>query len=82
MAKCGLCTKEMLSNVSCVKRVYVLTNGKKFEAIKSNEERCHDCACKKGHYHHIGCDMERCPNCRGQFISCDCDFLNEMEIHS
>lgn len=35
-------------------------------------ERCHDCAAKYGEYHHFGCDIERCPKCGGQIISCDC----------
>ena len=34
---------------------------------------CHDCAVIQGEYHVPGCDMERCPGCRGQAISCGCD---------
>ncbi len=33
---------------------------------------CHDCAAIKGEFHVPGCDMERCPACRGQAISCGC----------
>jgi len=37
-------------------------------------ERCHDCNIvnKKGNIHHFGCDIERCPKCNGQIISCEC----------
>lgn len=35
---------------------------------------CHDCNVTKGQYHHLGCDMEECPRCGGQLISCDCPF--------
>ena len=35
-------------------------------------EECHDCCCKEGQLHERGCDMERCPFCGGQLISCDC----------
>lgn len=35
-------------------------------------QRCHDCGIKPGGYHHPGCDMERCPKCEGQLISCGC----------
>ena len=33
---------------------------------------CGDCAVARGQYHVPGCDLERCPACRGQMISCGC----------
>ena len=33
---------------------------------------CHDCGCKEGELHLPGCDMESCPFCLGQLISCSC----------
>ena len=33
---------------------------------------CHDCLAEEGKIHEPGCDMERCPKCKGQLISCDC----------
>jgi hypothetical protein len=33
---------------------------------------CHDCAALQGQFHVPGCDMEECPLCHGQNISCGC----------
>ena len=39
---------------------------------QADEVSCHDCAAVKGEYHVPGCDVEECPVCRGQALSCDC----------
>lgn len=41
-------------------------------------EVCGDCSVKTGQYHVIGCDIEICPRCKNQVISCDCD-INEVK---
>lgn len=33
---------------------------------------CHDCGCREGEIHEFGCDVERCPFCGGQLITCNC----------
>jgi hypothetical protein len=78
MSKCAFCQKEMLSeNVhSCAwNKVVEFPDLKKFSSIKYDEDpssRCHDCNVSGGGYHHPGCDMEECPRCGGQLISCGC----------
>lgn len=39
---------------------------------KIKEIRCHDCNCLLGEKHYDGCDVEECPFCHSQLISCDC----------
>lgn len=35
---------------------------------------CHDCGAVEGQYHQFGCDMESCPFCLNQLISCNCSY--------
>lgn len=39
---------------------------------REDDHRCHDCNVKLGGFHHPNCDMEVCPKCKGQLISCGC----------
>jgi hypothetical protein len=58
-------------------------HGQVFERFRRGEEpynsvrentayACHDCAVLAGEYHVPGCDMEACPRCFAQLISCGC----------
>ena len=37
-----------------------------------SKKQCHDCGVREGELHKFGCDMEVCPFCGGQLISCNC----------
>lgn len=39
----------------------------------ASHQDCGDCGVKPGEFHVLGCDIERCPKCGGQAISCSCD---------
>src|SRR5262249_55224737 len=32
--------------------------------------KCHDCGARPGEYHRLGCDVERCPRCGFQLLTC------------
>jgi len=78
LAICKYCGKEMLDHVSCDRIPFIDAETKeKYDPIPYNGEcgkYCHDCGAPIGGYHHVGCDMERCPMCGLQLISCGCDF--------
>jgi len=42
-----------------------------------SKQPCHDCAAFKGQYHCIGCDVEQCPRCSTQFLSCSCKLIKD-----
>jgi hypothetical protein len=43
------------------------------ESESWGDDSCGDCGCKVGELHAENCDVERCPACSGQLLSCDCD---------
>jgi hypothetical protein len=76
MAICKDCKQEMTKNLPCT-YPDILIDGKWYDRITIKScygDTCHDCAIPnvKGNLHHFGCDMEQCPKCGGQLISCDC----------
>lgn len=66
-APCRACGQRMLKADGCT-WTHVKCGSRYYRRIKYGEDgmayddaRCHDCGAKPGHYHHVGCDAERCP---------------------
>ncbi len=82
MAQCDWCKAEMtdLTTVTCkTNKTVAFPDRQVYSAIPYQDEdglRCHDCNIAPGGYHHPRCDMEECPRCGGQLISCGC--LSEL----
>jgi hypothetical protein len=76
MVVCKHCNQEMLEANSCIKRMS--------RQIPFGEETIHgwikegwnfvcgDCGILVGGFHHTNCDIEECPYCHGQRLSCSC----------
>jgi len=47
--------------------------------MKKQKHTCGDCGKATGENHLINCDIERCPKCKGQLITCGCDWVSETE---
>jgi hypothetical protein len=83
MAECKQCGQEMQDAVACIsvpfrggdpvpytqERRWAETN----TDIAALPEKCHDCWTPTNGVHHPGCDVEECPACHWQAISCMCE---------
>ena len=76
MPVCEVCKREMGPGVSCILEAY---NSEPPRIRHVGTEDCDDCGCPPSGLHHPGCDVERCPICGGQVISCSCGRENESE---
>jgi hypothetical protein len=81
VAICQDCEQEMLEATSCTVDSLIL-RGRRYPRDRARspfdaDGRCPDCGVGDRGYHHLGCDLERCPRCRRQQISCGCSWIDE-----
>lgn len=75
MAICHDCSLDMSDRVSCTGTTLVVGGRvlrRRRATRRYGHQGCGDCAAPPRGYHHLGCDLEPCPACGGQLLSCGC----------
>lgn len=86
MAICNHCNHEMLTGQGCRPHCVRYPDGLVLDPIPYGTVEqagdgeaeghsggpCHDCGVLPCGWHHLGCEVERCPRCMWQLIGCTC----------
>jgi len=87
MALCTWCQREMTTAMSCTvdafhrsgRRLAMIPFGRE-SGPRTSATRCGSCGVGRGGWHHPGCDLQRCPACRHQMMSCGCRFDEDATV--
>lgn len=79
--KCDACGQDMETAETCIDTTIKFADGMVLPSstyhFSEASGRCHDCGIRHRGCHHSGCDVERCPRCGRQLISCYCELWEE-----
>jgi hypothetical protein len=77
MAICQDCGQDMIGAPTCTAEVLLIRGMRhrraRWRPPRARPDRaCGDCGVAPGGVHHLGCDLEDCPACGRQLITCGC----------
>ncbi|MFW6323632.1 MAG: hypothetical protein ACOC0U_01085 [Desulfovibrionales bacterium] len=80
MSICTTCGREMRFAETCTCDEIMIGSvwfrripyGREVSGWAVDFERCPRCNVEEGGMHHPGCELDECPRCRNQYISCAC----------
>ncbi len=87
---CPACGQDMRDAESCG-GPKIQVAGQVYDRVRFGQETenrwedfdaCPECGVSHGGLHHPGCDIEECPRCRTQYLSCDCGEGKDGPEHS
>ena len=82
---CPACGQDKRDAESCGGPMLQVA-GQVYERVRFGQESgnrweefdfCPECGVSHGGLHHPGCDIEECPRCRTQYLSCDCGEVDD-----
>ncbi len=69
---------QKVPSLQIVKTLDRVRYGEEKRSRNADAHPCGDCGVIKGQFHVLSCDVEQCPACGWQLLSCGCDFVEKI----